>query len=68
MSEIYVVWSTDRNKAAARLLEITQGRQSRVLRRSQFDLAQAENLDNDESTYSVDATFAMVIEVWDENA
>jgi hypothetical protein len=33
MSEIYVVWAKDANKAQARLEQITDGEQYRVLRR-----------------------------------
>lgn len=63
MSELYIVWSDDPNKAHARLLLLTAGRKYRVLRRDRFELAQAEDLDVPTSIYGDDAKYAIVVEV-----
>lgn len=65
MSEIYVVWATDANKAQARLEQITDGEQYRVLRRGDFGLIQAEDMDGQKSLVSESARYSIVFELLD---
>jgi hypothetical protein len=63
MSEIYVVWAKDAHKAQARLEQIANGEQYRVLRRGDFALIQVEDLDNQKSLDSGSARYSIVFEL-----
>ena len=63
MSEIYVVWAADANKAQARLEQITDGETYRVLRRGDFSLIQTEDLDRNKSLDSGGERYCIVFEV-----
>jgi len=65
MSEIYVVWAKDANKAQARFEQIADGENARVLRRGDFALIQAEDLDKKKSLDSGDARYCIVFELLD---
>ncbi len=65
MSEIYIVWSQDADKAQARLEQITDGESFRVLRRGDFSLVQAEDLDRQQSLDSGSERYCIVFEVLD---
>jgi hypothetical protein len=63
MSEIYVVWAKDADKAQARLIQITRGVTYRMLRRGNFALIQAEDIDNEKSLTSNDSCYCIAFEV-----
>ena len=67
MSEIFVVWASDQLLATARAAELRAGREntSRILRRGNFALVQAENLTTAQGMDSNDAAYCYLIEVWD---
>jgi hypothetical protein len=63
MSEIYIVWAKDANKAQARLEQITEGETFRVLRRGDFPLIQAEDLDSKKFLDSGSERYCIVFEL-----
>lgn len=63
MSDIYVIWAQDINKAQARLNQICEGENCRVLRRGDFPLIQAEDLDTRKSLDSGGACYCIVFEL-----
>jgi hypothetical protein len=63
MSEIYIVWAEDADKAQARLEQITDGETHRVLRRGDFPLIQAEDIDGNQSLVSGGERYCIVFEV-----
>jgi hypothetical protein len=63
MSEIYMVWAQDRNLAQAKCEQIANGRRSRVLRRGDVDLAQAEDVTRRQAIDSTGATYCIVLEL-----
>jgi hypothetical protein len=63
MSEIYVIWAQDMNKAQARVDQICEGESCRVLRRGDFALIQAEDLDVGKSLDSGVARYCIVFEL-----
>jgi hypothetical protein len=63
MSEIYVVWAKDANKAQARLEQISEGETYRVLRRGDFSLIQAEDLDSNKSLDSGSGCYCILFEL-----
>lgn len=65
MSEIYVVWARDANKAQARFEQIADDGNYRVLRRGDFALTQAEDLDKGKSLDSGDERYCIVFELLD---
>ncbi len=65
MSEIYVVWARDANKAQARFEQIVDGANARVLRRGDFELIQSEDIDKGKSLDSGDARYCIVFELPD---
>lgn len=63
MSEIFVVWAEDENTAQARMEIVTEGEQHRVLRRGEFALVQAEDLDRNSSLDSGDERYCIVFQL-----
>lgn len=63
MSDIYVIWAKDPNRAQARLEDIVSGDEYRVLRRGVFPLAQAEDLDSDQALVTSDTCYCIVFEL-----
>jgi hypothetical protein len=63
MSEIYVIWAEDANKAQARLEQIADGNVCRVLRRGSFSLIQVEDLDTNQSLDSGQRRYCIVFEL-----
>jgi hypothetical protein len=63
MSEIYVIWADDADKAQARLEQITDGESYRVIRRGDFTLIQAEDLSANRSLISDGDRYCIVLEV-----
>lgn len=63
MSEIYVIWAQDINKAQARLDQICDGESCRVLRRGDFSLIQAEDIDAKQSLNSGGERYCIVFEL-----
>ena len=63
MSEIYIVWAEDANKAEARMRQITDGENYNELRRGDFQLIQAEDIDENTSLVSGVERYCIVFEV-----
>lgn len=63
MSEIYVVWAEDADAVQARMNVIADGERYRVLRRGEFPLIQAEDIDRNKSLDSHDARYCIIFEI-----
>jgi hypothetical protein len=63
MSDLYVIWAQDLNKAQARLDQLCEGASCRVLRRGNFPLIQAEDLDARKSLDSGGERYCIVFEL-----
>ena len=63
MSEVYVVWAEDAEKAQARLEVISDGGTYRVLRRGDFELIQAEDVDSGEFLDSGGERYCIVFQL-----
>lgn len=63
MPEIYIVWAEDADQAQARLEQITDGETYRVIRRGDFQLIQAEDIDSDDSLISRGRRYCVIFEV-----
>lgn len=65
MSRIFIVWSEVAEKAQAKLLEIANDDEFRVLRRGDFPRIQAEDIDDNKSLKSNGYCHCIVFELLD---
>ena len=65
MSQLFVIWAADKNSAMARFQQL-QGSEpkARILRRDDFDLVQAEDLDRKKALANAGSgTYGIVVEL-----
>lgn len=63
MSDIYVVWAQDADKAQARFEQITGGEAHRELGRGDFSLVQVEDLDRNKYIDSGSGCYCILFEL-----